>query len=64
MQKLKKHFMAGSQNQELVNAWKSAPIIAGIKFIVDIPALIINALILGWFISGLKVEISITYWLS
>ena len=57
--------MAGSQNQELVNAWKSAPIIAGIKFIVDIPALIINALITWLVYIGLKkVEISITYWLS
>jgi amino acid transporter len=46
--------MAGSQNQELVNAWKSAPIIAGIKFIVDIPALIINALITWLVYIGIK----------
>ena len=50
----KKAFMAGSQNQELVNAWKSAPIIAGIKFIVDIPALIINALITWLVYIGIK----------
>jgi hypothetical protein len=30
--------MAGSENKELITAWKTAPIIAGIKFIVDIPA--------------------------
>ena len=61
----KKHFMAGSQNQELVNAWKSAPIIAGIKFIVDIPALIINALITWLVYIGIKESRNFNnFWLS
>lgn len=41
----KKAFIGHSENKELLNAWYSAPIIAGIKFIVDIPALVINVLI-------------------
>ena len=41
----KKAFFGSSTNTELINAWKSAPIVAGIKFIVDIPALFINGMI-------------------
>lgn len=50
----KKAFESGSENAELVNAWKSAPVIAGIKFIIDVPALIINALITGLVYIGVK----------
>lgn len=50
----KKAFLAGSENKELITAWKTAPIIAGIKFIVDIPALIINALITWLVYIGIK----------
>ncbi len=41
----KKAFFGSSTNSELINAWKSAPIVAGIKFIVDVPALFINGMI-------------------
>ncbi|WOC50694.1 amino acid transporter [Bergeyella porcorum] len=41
----KKAFESGSENKELLNAWQSAPTFAGVKFIMDIPALFINAFI-------------------
>ncbi len=41
----KKAVLAGSQNQELLRAWSSAPLVGNLKFIVDVPALIINGLI-------------------
>lgn len=50
----KKAFLAGSENKELITAWKTAPIVAGIKFIIDIPALIINALITWLVYIGIK----------
>lgn len=50
----KKAFESGSENSELVNAWNSAPVIGGLKFIVDIPALIINTLITGLVYIGVK----------
>ena len=50
----KKAFLAGSENKELITAWKTAPKVAGIKFIVDIPALIINALITWLVYIGIK----------
>lgn len=50
----KKAFLAGSENKELITAWTTAPIIAGVKFIVDIPALVINALITWLVYVGIK----------
>lgn len=50
----KKAFESGSENSELVNAWNSAPVIGGLKFIVDVPALIINAFITGLVYIGVK----------
>ena len=50
----KKAFETGSENKELLNAWNSAPIVAGVKFILDVPALIINALITGLVFIGIK----------
>lgn len=50
----KKAFESGSENSELVNAWNSAPLIGGLKFIVDVPALIINAFITGLVYIGVK----------
>lgn len=41
----KKAFEGGSKNAELLNAWKTAPIIGNLKIIADIPALVINGLI-------------------
>lgn len=50
----KKAFMNGSENQELINAWKTAPLIVSLKFIVDIPALVINGLITWLCYVGVK----------
>ncbi len=50
----KKAFETGSENKDLLNAWNSAPIVAGLKFILDIPALIINILITGLVYVGVK----------
>lgn len=41
----RKAFLSNSENKELVNAWQSAPMIAGIRCIVDIPALLVNIFI-------------------
>lgn len=50
----KKAFESGSENKELLNAWQNAPIIGGLKFIVDIPALLINAFITFLVYVGIK----------
>ncbi len=38
-------FLNHSSNTELINAWSSAPLIGSLKFIFDLPAVIINILI-------------------
>jgi amino acid transporter len=50
----KKAFLGHSENAELLNAWKTAPVIGNLKIIVDIPALIINALITWVCYIGVK----------
>lgn len=50
----KKAFFGNSINQELLNAWKTAPIIGNLKLIVDVPALVINALITWICYIGVK----------
>lgn len=50
----KKAFMANSQNMDLVNAWKNAPIIGNLKIILDIPALVINGLITWLVYRGVR----------
>ena len=50
----RKAFMNGSTNTELINAWKSAPLIGSLKFIVDVPALVINGLITWLCYVGVK----------
>lgn len=45
---------AGSENKELINAWNSAPLFMGLRFIVDVPALVINALITMLVYIGIK----------
>lgn len=50
----KKAFLGKSENAELINAWKTAPIIGGLKIIVDIPALVINGLITWLCYRGVK----------
>jgi basic amino acid/polyamine antiporter, APA family len=41
----KEAFNNNSSNAELINAWKSAPLLGSLKVIFDLPALIINLLI-------------------
>jgi APA family basic amino acid/polyamine antiporter len=43
-----------SGNKEAIMAWNSAPIIAGIRFIIDIPALVINLAITYLVFRGVK----------
>ncbi|AZI67754.1 amino acid permease [Kaistella daneshvariae] len=50
----KKAFFGGSQNLELVNAWKNAPLLGNLKIILDIPALVINGLITWLVYVGVK----------
>lgn len=50
----KKAFLNGSENKELINAWKNAPLLGNLKFIVDIPALVINGLITWLCYVGVK----------
>ncbi|MBP6378485.1 MAG: amino acid permease, partial [Kaistella sp.] len=51
---VKKAFLGGSENKELLNAWSSAPLIGNLKFIVDVPALVINGLITWLCYVGIK----------
>lgn len=50
----KKAFLNNSTNTELINAWKSAPVIGNLRIIVDIPALVINGLITWLCYQGIK----------
>lgn len=50
----KKAFEKGSENKQLINAWTSAPLVGGLKFIADIPALIINIMITALVYIGIK----------
>lgn len=50
----KKAFFGGSQNLELINAWKTAPLVGNLKIILDIPALVINGLITWLVYVGIK----------
>ena len=45
---------AGSSNQELIEAWNLAPMIGQLRLIVDLPALMINALITWLVYIGVK----------
>ena len=50
----KKAFMGASENKELINAWKTAPLIGNLKIILDVPALVINGLITWLCYVGVK----------
>jgi APA family basic amino acid/polyamine antiporter len=50
----KKAMLSQSTNLELINAWKSAPLVGGIKFIIDLPAFAINVLITYLVYRGVK----------
>jgi amino acid transporter len=43
-----------SPNQELITAWNTAPVVGGLKLIVDLPALLINVLITTLVYRGIK----------
>ena len=45
---------AGTSNEELLGAWNQSPVIAGLRFIIDLPALIINVLITYLVYRGVK----------
>lgn len=45
---------ANTTNQELITAWNTAPVFGDYKFIVDIPALVINLLITYLVYRGIK----------
>lgn len=45
---------AGTSNEELQTAWNQSPVIAGLRFIIDLPALIINVLITYLVYRGVK----------
>ena len=49
-----KAVVQGSSNQELINAWNSAPMIGGLRIIFDLPAIIINLLITYLVYRGIK----------
>jgi amino acid transporter len=44
----------GSANTESVNAWNTAPVIGGLRIIVDLPAFVINVLITYLVYRGIK----------
>jgi basic amino acid/polyamine antiporter, APA family len=44
----------GSSNKDLVNAWNSAPMVGGLRMILDLPALVINLLITYLVYRGIK----------
>ncbi len=44
----------GSVNTDVLRAWNTAPVVAGVRFIVDLPALVINALITFLVYKGVK----------
>lgn len=50
----KKAVLNHSNNSELINAWKSAPMIGSLKVILDVPALVINGLITWLCYVGIK----------
>jgi basic amino acid/polyamine antiporter, APA family len=44
----------GSTNAAIISAWENAPVIAGLRFIVDVPAFLINILITYLVYRGVK----------
>lgn len=45
---------SGSTNAEVISAWNNAPVVAGLRFIIDVPALVINILISYLVYRGIK----------
>ncbi|MFT3844319.1 MAG: amino acid permease [Lacibacter sp.] len=46
--------VAGTSNQEILTAWNTAPLLGSFRFIIDLPALIINILITYLVYRGIK----------
>jgi amino acid transporter len=46
--------MGGSNNPEVLSAWNNAPVVGGLRMIVDLPALLINLLITMLVYRGVK----------
>ena len=51
---VKNSIKSGTTNSDILFAWKNAPVIGGLKMILDIPALIINLLITYLVYRGIK----------
>ena len=49
-----KAVLNNSSNQELINAWNSAPILGSLRIILDLPAIVINLLITYLVYRGIK----------
>jgi len=49
-----KAVLSGSSNEELINAWNSAPMLGSLRVILDLPALVINLLITYLVFRGIK----------
>jgi amino acid transporter len=49
-----KAVLNNSSNEELINAWNSAPVVGGLRIILDLPAFIINFLITILVYVGIK----------
>jgi basic amino acid/polyamine antiporter, APA family len=51
---VKNAIAGGSSNPEIISAWNNAPVIGGLKMILDIPAFVINILITYLVYRGIK----------
>src|SRR6185369_2792482 len=49
-----KAVLNNSTNEELINAWNSAPMLGGLRIIFDLPAIVINLLITYLVYRGIK----------
>jgi amino acid transporter len=49
-----KHALSGSTNEEILAAWNTAPVIGGLRVILDVPALLINLMITYLVYRGIK----------
>jgi APA family basic amino acid/polyamine antiporter len=49
-----KAVLGGSSNEELINAWNSAPMLGSLRVILDLPAIVINLLITYLVYRGIK----------
>lgn len=50
----RKAYEGASENKDLINAWNTAPMLGNLRVILDVPALMINALITALVYIGIK----------